>query len=304
MNALQHKKILARTTRQGGFVLTLELVILMTILGIGLFVGVSAIRNSLFKLYLSEQDQKFIVYDSSTPAKIIGEAISFDEHESPLVPFIDYGTPINYRALVGVRDDRFTTRQPLFYSGLLCTGTPCIADAGSEAAHALFAADTNVQAAVIASGMASSGSTSYLYALQGGERTYAIGAGPGPVDDLIRIQGELWYGTGAACTGPLQSVWISQLLREGDSCVDLAAPIGTGLMGDFQAVDEVLDSTSTDNALARAFLIPPFGMNIVSDPSTSFNTLTSGDPNNLNGENTATGSGDAATPGAILPNTN
>ena len=84
------KKISKRINRQDGFVLTIEALLIFTILGIGLFVGLVALRDAVFKYKLSQQDQDFYVFDSSDPAKVIGKVASFDEHEAPLVPFIDY----------------------------------------------------------------------------------------------------------------------------------------------------------------------------------------------------------------------
>ena len=64
---------------------------------------------------------------------------AFDVHETPIVTFVDYGARVdgsgnelNFRALIGVRDDRFTSRQPIFYSNASCTTDPCIAGPSVE----------------------------------------------------------------------------------------------------------------------------------------------------------------------------
>ena len=115
-----------RARGQAGFVITLELVLIFTILGIGLLVGLVAIRNALFKWWVNRQAQTVWVYDSSSPAKVLGPVRDFDEHEAPRLFYIDrnvtwqdsLGDPFtaNFRAFIGVRDDRFTGRQRIFYT--------------------------------------------------------------------------------------------------------------------------------------------------------------------------------------------
>ncbi|HLF57936.1 MAG TPA: hypothetical protein VI942_13940, partial [Thermoanaerobaculia bacterium] len=56
-----------RDRAQGGFVITLELVLILTILGIGLLVGIVAIRNALFVYWQKKKAQAVLVYDSSVP---------------------------------------------------------------------------------------------------------------------------------------------------------------------------------------------------------------------------------------------
>ena len=78
-----------RARGQAGFVITLELVLIFTILGIGLLVGLVAIRNALFKWFVNKQAQTVWVYDSSDPAKVLGPVRDFDEHEAPRLFYID-----------------------------------------------------------------------------------------------------------------------------------------------------------------------------------------------------------------------
>jgi hypothetical protein len=246
--------------RQSGFVLSVEAILILTLLGIGLLVGVVAVRDSLFKWYMAQQDTKFIAAAAGTdPAVLIGEVIGFDQHETPLVPFIDYepvaNSTINFRALIGVRDDRFTSRQPIFYSDTQCTSNPCIAIAGSEDADTLVANLTG-----------ETGSISYLYALQGNGPTYGVGAGTG-----ADVRGKLYrQDSGVACgAGTLQSMWVSQRVVAGSPCVDLTAS-GSTISGAsltfFESATEVL--ANGVNALER--LTPPFITNTVTTPSTGF----------------------------------
>ena len=56
------KRISKRIQKQDGFVLTIEALLIFTILGIGLFVGLVALRDAVFKYKLSQQDQDFYVF--------------------------------------------------------------------------------------------------------------------------------------------------------------------------------------------------------------------------------------------------
>ena len=133
-----HTRARAAKRRQGGFIITVELLLIATILVIGSIVGVIAIRDALVKRIAQQRSQAVLVIDDS--GRVLGEALGFDEHEAPLVSYIDRTVPPaapdpdhrNYRALIGVRDDRFTTREPVYYSGENCTGTPCMKLASDE----------------------------------------------------------------------------------------------------------------------------------------------------------------------------
>jgi len=256
------KKISKRINRQDGFVLTIEALLIFTILGIGLFVGLVALRDAVFKYKLSQQDQDFYVFDSSAPpAKVIGKVAGFDEHEAPLVPFIDYGArtdgngdPINFRALIGVRDDRFTSRQPIFYSGAACDGTACIAGPSAEASY-----NTGIDDAT------TTGGVSYLNALQG--ITYGIGAGTGAVNSPTDIRGWLYRQKIDACSAAnLNSIWDSQRVVPLRPCVTIAPSISANGFFDAEAV--VGAGVAAANVLAP--LTPPFYTNMISTPSTTY----------------------------------
>lgn len=249
-------RISKRVHKQAGFVLTIEAVLIFSILGIGLVVGLVAVRDAVFKYKLSQQDQDFYVFDSSDPAKVIGKVMSFDEHEAPLVPFIDYGArtdidgnPINHRALVGVRDDRFTSRQPIFYSGASCTGNPCIAEPSGEASYNIGI-----------DGIATTGGVGYLYALQG--VSYGIGAGIAGA-----VQGRLYRQTTVACGGGnLVSAWDSQRVVLGSPCIAIT-PTGPG---GFFIAEEVLRGPAPNDVNVLNDLVAPFYTNMIGTPSTTY----------------------------------
>ncbi len=253
-----------RFRKQAGFILTLEAVLLATVLGIGLFVGIVAVRDALFKYKLSKQDQDFYVFDSSDPAIVIGKVASFDEHEAPLVPFIDYGVrtdtngnPINHRALIGIRDDRFTSRQPVFYSGPSCTGDPCIAAPSNELAY-----NTGVD------GLAGTGGVGYLYGLQG--ISYGIGSVAG---DPGAVKGQLYRQSTQFCGSILQSAWDSQRVVTGTPCITISPTIGPA--GFFVA--EPVERSDGLNVLDP--LNSPFYTNMISTPSTTYTAVPPADEN-------------------------
>lgn len=249
---------------QAGFILSIEAVLIFTVFGVGLFFAMASLRNAVLKYLVSVQDSRFIVADSSTEPILIGEVIGFDQHETPLVAFIDYdplGTGINYRAIVGIRDDRFTSRQPLFYSTSDCTssGAVCIAKAGSEGANSLIASAIN-----------ETGSISYLYPLQGGGPSYAVGAGQGATTKIN--QGRLYREDALACPSSLNSIWISQNVVSGGACQMLGSPIsGSDLDNLRLAVEVPVSSTDATNVLE--LLTPPFITNMVRNPLTDLSPL-------------------------------
>lgn len=186
---------------QGGFVITLELILLVTILFIGTLVGIVAIRDALIKRYVGQQSQVAVVVDAQ--GRLLGEAVGFDEHDAPRLFYIDRTQSTNYRTLIGVRDDRFTSREPLYYAGNSCEGDPCIKATSDEATD-----NTGVD------GISGSGSVSYFNALQG-QPNYAVGRG---VDGL---PGALFRETPQACPIEAEQIgsrWLSQSVVSGKPC--------------------------------------------------------------------------------------
>jgi hypothetical protein len=245
-----------RADGQRGFVITLELILIFTILGIGLLVGIVAIRNALVVWWAKKQAQTVWVYDSSSPARVLGPARDFDEHEAPRLFYIDRevdwcstfaesctpDTTRNYRAFVGVRDDRFTSRHRIFYEnstdcgvtqvgGGLCGASACpacIVRAGNEAGDSL--AIGKVQVTVTDGTNTSSGTAQiseaggigYLYPLQSGP-SYGIGR---DLDDLTGLPGSLYRETPDACDEEVvRSRWTSQTVTGGLPCEPLPAGV-------------------------------------------------------------------------------
>ncbi|WP_372865281.1 hypothetical protein [Spongiibacter sp.] len=195
--------------RQGGFIITVELILITTIVIIGSLAGISAIRDALRDYSADKAGSVALVRDAN--GVILGPAVDYDEHEAPRIPYIDRSVlPLapdpahrNYRALIGVRDDRFTGREPVYYSGGNCTGTPCIKVAGDEATDSR-GLDGNL----------GGGSVGYIYALQGGP-TYAIGSSPDG------IKGFLFRQAPQACpidAAEIRSRYVSQKVVSGSPC--------------------------------------------------------------------------------------
>lgn len=196
-------------THQGGFILTIELLLITTVLIIGSFVGIVAIRDALFTQAQLKQSRSAFVIDSNGTR--LGAAVDYDEHDAPRIPYIDRSvSPLapdpnhrNYRVLLSVRDDRFTSREPLYYSGENCTGTPCIKTTSDE-----------ISDNVGPDGVSGSGSVSYLNALQGGPN-YAVGISPD------RIKGHLFRETSEACPVAVEEIrsrYISKKVVAGTPC--------------------------------------------------------------------------------------
>lgn len=238
------------TEGQAGFVITLELILIFTILGLGVMVGIVAIRNALFKLFLNKKSAEIYVVDSDPAGqKVLGKAFDLDEHEAPRLQFVDKdvtfpqanGVTVNRRVIVGVRDDRFTTRHRIFYEnsldcgatdlgGLPCGGNnvcqACIVRNGDETGDNRGVGLVSVDGVVTSSGTAivgsgritNGGGIGYLYPMQGGP-SYGIGreldssawraAHPG-------LPGSLYRETDADCDpASIRSVWTSQAVTEG-----------------------------------------------------------------------------------------
>ena len=199
-----------RLYKQGGFVLTIELLLIITILVIGSFVGITAIRDALFKQKVKQQDRSIVVADSNNT--VMGEVISFDEHDAPQLLYIDrtsINPDKNYRALIGVRDDRFTSREPIYYTALNCQGDPCIKPTSNE----------SLDSSGI-SRLPNTGAVSYFQALQGAPN-YAIGRSPNG------LPGFLYKETLEVCPipdviggigSPIGSRYLSQKVVTGEPC--------------------------------------------------------------------------------------
>ncbi|ETJ47372.1 hypothetical protein [Pseudoalteromonas agarivorans] len=186
---------------QQGYILTIELILIITILIIGSIGGVILVRDALIKRYHTKVDNQITVVDANnTP---LGIAIGFDEHQAPLIFYTDRQANATYRALIGIRDDRFTSREAIYYDAPNCQGNPCIKSLSDEFSDSLGVSNT-----------ANSGNVSYINALQQGPN-YAIG------QLSNSVMGQLLKSTALACpaTGDeIVSRYMSQKVVTGNPC--------------------------------------------------------------------------------------
>ncbi len=243
----QHKP----RSRQKGFVLTIELLLITTVLIIGSFVGIVAIRDALFKQVVMKQSRTATVVDA-TGARL-GPAIDFDEHDAPRIPYIDRTVaPLapdpahkNYRVLISVRDDRFTSREPLYYSNENCTGTPCIKSTSDELSDSTSA-----------DGIFGTGSVSYLNAMQGGPN-YAVGASPDG------IKGFLFRETVESCPVSAEEVksrYLSKKVVPGSPCEPFT--LASGVPANTQCLVNIINDcncpagTTDQGDILDKYLVP------------------------------------------------
>lgn len=218
--------------RQQGFVLTLELILITTILLIGSLAGFVALRDALVKYQINQDSREVVVSDSV--GQLLGPILSLDEHEAPLIPYIDRTVPIdsseggrNFRAIIGVRDDRFTSREPVYYDDYNCTGNAYIKIASDELSDNQ-GIDT----------IKGTGAVSYFYALQTGP-VYAVGKSPDG------IKGHLYRSTGVVNSfdpDQIKSRYISQKVVSGSPCEPF-------VVDKFEAESSCLVGVTLDNAV-------------------------------------------------------
>ncbi|WP_165741302.1 hypothetical protein [Pseudoalteromonas sp. Z1A6] len=146
---------------QQGYILTIELILIITILIIGSIGGVILVRDALIKRHQTKVDNQITVVDANN--RPLGIAVSFDEHQAPLIFYTDRGANSTYRALIGIRDDRFTSREAVYYDAPNCQGNPCLKGLSDEATDSQGVSKLN-----------NTGNVSYINALQQGPN-YAIG---------------------------------------------------------------------------------------------------------------------------------
>ena len=158
---------------QQGYILTIELILIITILIIGSIGGVILVRDALIKRHQTKVDNQITVVDANN--RPLGIAVSFDEHQAPLIFYTDRGANNTYRALIGIRDDRFTSREAVYYDAPNCQGNPCLKGLSDE--------ETDSQGV---SKLNNTGNVSYINALQQGPN-YAIGQlGNSVIGQLLR----------------------------------------------------------------------------------------------------------------------
>lgn len=126
-------KLSRRSRHAGGFILSLTLLLVVTVVIIGSIVGLTALRDGLL-----ERAGINLIKDSSDPLRFLGKPVDYDLCEAPQILCRDLGFSIpagmpepgptaGLFALVGVRPDRFVSRDRIYYSGPDCTENPFIA---------------------------------------------------------------------------------------------------------------------------------------------------------------------------------
>ena len=123
-----------------GFIISTELMLILTILVIGSLVGVIAVRNALFELRENKLAYTVIVKDATAPDPFMFKPVNYDLCEAPQILCRDTGlTPADPMtpgpteglfALVGIRPDRFVSRNRIYFTGAGCTGDAHIAPPG------------------------------------------------------------------------------------------------------------------------------------------------------------------------------
>jgi len=223
-----------RPALQGGFIISLTFILVLTIIGIGLLGGLAAVKNAWFKRAAFEASLSVGVVDANGVQ--LGKAVGFDEHETPLIPFVDYdvgGSGANYRVLIGVRDDRFTSLSAIYYTDACCGGPGC-APTGNTCIEP------------------SSAGQNFQLSTQAG-LSYAIGSTAGT------LPGRLYRDstTAQACdSNAIQSAWVSQTVIETEPCVSIAT--GEAPIGLIRAIS--VDAPAGTNVLD--VLAPPFYTNL------------------------------------------
>jgi hypothetical protein len=110
-----------------GFIITLELILIFTILAIGSLVGVIAVRNALFQFYTAKAQFDVVIGDSNDP-QVLVKPVNYDLCEAPQILCKD--PELGLFALVGIRPERFVSRDRVYFTAAGCTGTPYVATPG------------------------------------------------------------------------------------------------------------------------------------------------------------------------------
>ena len=179
-----------------GFVLTLELLLLVSIFGVVVIYALTLIQQHFVQSVADPFGRIVFVYDSTPPvgsSLLVGRAVGFNEYESPLVVYRNPDPALPLAVLLGVRPANFTTRQSVFYDNPGCTGATWILDPANPTAGTV-------------------GEVSDLHALQG--VAFAIGTSGASANVLYRS-----IGGGPPAATP-QSRWVSE--RPDTNCQPVA----------------------------------------------------------------------------------
>ncbi len=210
-----------RRHRAAGFVLTLELLLIVALVVIPILIGLILLGRKAYTLYLAQRefiDQPYsraVVWDSSATPKVIGAVIGYDPFEAPLVVFRDAAA--GGGVVLGVRPTRITSYGEVYYDDDTCTTNPRIRAHDSPKATV-------------------SGNPPIGFAYQMLGRSYAMG------------RGNVLYASSTPVTGSTTVdgtsvwVWTSQDVTKNASCFK---PVG--LVQDLVVPDVVIDFDGAGN---------------------------------------------------------
>lgn len=170
----------------GGFILTLELLVLLSIFGVVVVFALALAQRYFVQSVADPFGRTIFVYDSTQPmgsSVLVGRAVGFNPFESPLIVYRMPAPSAPLAALLAVRPANFTTRQSVYYAAAGCSGATYVLD------------PTNPTAGTV-------GEVSELYALQG--TAFAIGTDGVSNNVLFRS------APGAAPASTPQSRWVSE----------------------------------------------------------------------------------------------
>ncbi len=175
-----------RRRGSAGFILTLELLILLTIFGVVAIFALVLIQQHFVNQAGDYFGRTIFIYDSKQPAGssvLIGRAVSFNALEAPQIIYRVPTSNPPLAALLAVRAANFTTRPSVFYDNPNCTGGSWMLDPANPVSGTV-------------------GEVSDLYSLQG--TAFAIGLSGVDQNVLFRST------PGAAPVATPQSRWVSE----------------------------------------------------------------------------------------------
>jgi hypothetical protein len=114
--------------RQSGFIITAEFLLVFAIVVIPLAVGFVLLARKAYTLYLAQREymemplSRAVVWDSSSPAKVVGPVMGYDHDEAPLVIFRDDDTKGG--VVLSARPMRLSTVGEVYYDDSGCSSNP------------------------------------------------------------------------------------------------------------------------------------------------------------------------------------
>ncbi|MEO8383336.1 MAG: hypothetical protein ABI779_27015 [Acidobacteriota bacterium] len=207
----------ARRAGSGGFILTLELLVLLSIFGVVIVFALALAQRYFVQSVADPFGRTVFIYDSTQPmgsSVLVGRAVGFNPFESPLIVYRIPAPSAPVAALLAVRPANFTTRQSVYYAGAACTGATYLLD------------PTNPTAGTV-------GEVSELYAAQG--TAFAIGTDGASRNVLFRST------PGASPASTPQSRWVSERYVNlcepvADDAVLRAALLPASVVSDMSAI--------------------------------------------------------------------